>query len=106
MKRTPKLEELLELEDFRKRTAMYIGKKKISILNAFIDGVFYSFDAYNVDEGWIFDGFHDWVADYYNWTESTAGWKNIILKECSGDEEKSIDEFFKLYDKFKNQKSS
>ena len=97
----PKLKILLESESFRSRTAMYIGEKKLSTLKGFLDGAYYAFDAYDVKEINLFEGFHDWVVDYYGWNESTAGWKNIILKECDNDEMKAVDEFFKIYDKFK-----
>nr|WP_321237197.1 hypothetical protein [uncultured Psychroserpens sp.] len=94
---------LLDSESFRSRTAMYIGEKKISVLKGFLDGAYYSFVAYDVNEENLFEGFHDWVAEYYGFSESTAGWKNIILKECGNDEVKAVDEFFTVYDKFKNK---
>jgi len=48
-----------------------------------------------------FEKFNDWVASYYGWNESTAGWKNIILSESNNDEEKALKEFFNIFDKFK-----
>ena len=96
----PKLKILLESETFRSRTAMYIGEKRLSTLKGFLDGVYYSFDAYDVKEEDYFNGLHDWVANYYGWNETTAGWSQIILIECGNDEEKAVDEFFKVYDKF------
>ncbi len=99
----PKLKMLLESESFRSRTAMYIGEKNLSVLKGFLDGIYYSFDAYGVSEENLFEGLHDWVAEYYGWPETSAGWKNIILKECGNDEVKAVDEFFKVYDKFKNR---
>ena len=101
MNKLPKIKELINMHSFRTRTAMYIGEKKISILKSFFDGIYYSLEAYNVNEEYIFNGFDDWIANYYGWTECTAGWKNIILSECNEDEEKAVDEFFNLYDKFK-----
>jgi len=93
---------LLASESFRTRPGMYIGEKKISILRAFIDGYFYATESKNTtsSEKEKFAEFHDWVANYFGWYESTAGWKNIILKECDGDEEKAVDKFFEVYDKF------
>ncbi len=99
----PKLKELLEMESFRSRTEMYIGEKKISILKSFFDGIYYSLEAYELKEENIFEGFDNWVANYYGWNESTAGWKNIILKESENNETKSVDEFFRIYDKFKSE---
>ncbi|WP_298549214.1 hypothetical protein [uncultured Aquimarina sp.] len=97
----PKLKLLLESDHFRTRIAMYIGEKKLSTLKGFLDGIYYAFDAYGIKEENVFEGLHKWTADYYGWTESTAGWKNIILKECGNNELKAVDEFFKVYDEFK-----
>ncbi len=81
---------------------MYIGDKKITILRAFIDGYLFALEANNINlaEKEKFTEFHDWVANYFGWYESTAGWKNIILEECNGNEEIAVDKFFELYDKF------
>lgn len=99
--------DLIVDEDFRKRTAMYLGEKKISILRGFIYGYFYGLDVKEIhlrESEPNFDKFNDWVVTYYNWYESTAGWENIILKECGGDEKLSVDKFFELYDEFKRNK--
>lgn len=103
MEQTPNsIFELLSSKSFRSRPGLYIGEKKISILRAFIDGYFYAaeFDKINSDRREKFAEFHDWVANYFGWNESTAGWKNIILEECNGDEEIAVDKFFEVYDKF------
>ena len=101
MENIPKLKELLELEHFRMRIAMYIGEKRLSTLKGFFDGIYYSLDVYNIDEENVFEGLHEWTAKYYGWEDTNAGWKNIILSECENDEYKAVDEFFKIYDKFK-----
>ena len=49
-------------------------------------------------EFWFFNEF---VARYYNWVESTAGWCGIILEENQYDEEKSFWVFYELFDAFK-----
>jgi len=96
--------DLMNDENFRKRTAMYLGEKKISILRGFIVGYLYGLDAKEIqlrESEPKFEKFNDWVANHFNWYESTAGWNNIILKECGGDEKLAVDKFFELYDKFK-----
>ncbi len=103
MNKILRINELLESKDFRAKPGMYLREKKISLLDAFLAGVYYSIDTYGVDEEIFLDGFHDFVAEHYRWKESTAGWKNILLKECKGDEEKALDEFFKLYDAYKKK---
>ena len=107
MKNIPRLFELLEMDDFRSKTVMYIGERKISTLSSFLEGALYALDAYGVerkDNEPDFREFHDWVSNYYGRDESTAGWKNIILEEVGGNEEKAVDEFFKLFDEFKTEK--
>lgn len=98
---------MLDLEQFREKTPMYIGDWKISSLNAFLSGYFFAVqfrDLGEHDDVVEFGEFHDWTANYFGWKESTAGWKNIILKECGGDEEAALAKFFELYDIFKVRK--
>jgi hypothetical protein len=98
------LSELLLLEHFRMRTAMYIGEAAITNLNAFISAYYIAQAAHEFSQSkvdYIFkQQFHDWVAEYYKWPASTAGWKNIILEECGRDEKKALITFFELYDIF------
>jgi hypothetical protein len=97
--------DLIDLEDFRTRTAMYIGDRKITALRSFFYGYFYAMSTNGivVDDQLSFDDFHDWVAAQFKWKESTAGWSNIILHECNGDEKLALDKFFELYDQFKTR---
>jgi hypothetical protein len=82
---------------------MYLGDKRISSLNAFLCGYHYASEVHHLDDkdSTRFEDFHNWTANYFGWSESTAGWKNIILKECHGIEELALDKFFELYDIFK-----
>ena len=102
MEKLPKsIFELLSSETFRNRLGLFIEEKKIGILRAFIDGFLLAKISENRSlEREKFAEFHNWVANYYGWNESTEGWKNIILKECNGDEEIAVDIFFDVYDKF------
>ncbi|MFN7117094.1 MAG: hypothetical protein ACK4TA_09875 [Saprospiraceae bacterium] len=100
---TPNQSNLLDFINnslFREKTAMYLGEKRLSTLQALIHGYYLAYGA-NPNNN-IFKGFDDWIAKYYGWQESTAGWKNIIVEECKSDEEKAVDEFFKVFDKFKS----
>lgn len=99
--------DLITDANFRKRTAMFISEKKLSVLRGFMDGYFYGIDSKEIqleESEPKFEKFKDWVANYFNWEYSTAGWKNIIIKECGGDENLAVDKFFELYDKFKENK--
>jgi hypothetical protein len=95
--------ELLRSDSFRKRPAMYLGEATLSNLQNFIAGYYFPQDMHKfslIPQEQQFQDFHDWVARYCGWKESTAGWKNIILQECQGDEKKALDSFFELYDNF------
>ncbi|MBD1942803.1 hypothetical protein H6F50_10610 [Coleofasciculus sp. FACHB-712] len=84
---------------------MYLGKKSITLLKAFISGYYFARQTNNVailEEIPPFGQFHDWIARYYNWESSTAGWNNIILQEF-GDEAKALDVFFELLELFKQR---
>ncbi len=69
-----------------------------------MDGYFYALDAMEIhlrEPEPKFEKFHDWTAKYFGWKESTAGWKNIILKESNENEKEAVKLFFEVYDKFK-----
>jgi hypothetical protein len=104
MNNIAKAHNLYELLDqMQVRTAMYVGELSITALYNFIQGYFAALDINGSDEHLIpdFENFHDYVAKYYSYKESTAGWKNIILKENSGNEEKALEVFFYLLKQFR-----
>lgn len=87
-----------------KRPAMYIGDNKISSLNTFLNGYLFSASSHNILAEKVFPPFwffHEWAMEKYSWSESTAGWKNILLQENNHDEEKSLEVFFKMIKEFK-----
>ena len=92
------------ISQIRTRTAMYTGDNKLSSLRSFIDGFRFALNTHSIEinenEPLPFWFFHEWVARYYHWGESTAGWCYMILKENNNDEEKSLKIFFELYDQF------
>lgn len=93
------------LEIIRQRPGIYLGQRSLTALKGFIDGYSFAIVENNIlveEEIPPFRQFHDWVARYYKWYESTAGWKNIILKEV-GDEAKACDVFFELLELFKQR---
>lgn len=104
-----RIENIYDLISLLKsRTAMYTGNNKLSTLRTFIDGFQFALSVNqleNKDHKPIpFVFFHEWVARYYNWYESTAGWCHIILEENNHDEEKSLTIFFDLFDQFSQMK--
>lgn len=95
--------ELIDTKSFRLRPGMYLGQKSIDVLNAVIDGYCYALDSYKITDkrSEEFEKFREWVIKYYSRRQYTGGWKHLILEDCKGDQQKSVDKFFELYDKFK-----
>ncbi len=102
-----KINNIFELIEFiQKRPGMYIGNNTITSMETFLNGYIFASDINNLNldiypKFWYF---HEWVKEHYNWFESTAGWKNIILAESNNDEEKALNVFFELIAKFKEIK--
>jgi hypothetical protein len=93
--------DLIDL--MRTRTAMYLGEYKISAMWSFLEGYNMAIRLNNVaqtPEYPPFWYFHEWAKEKYKWGESTAGWKNIILQENGGDEEKALTVFFEMMTDF------
>lgn len=95
------------IDIIRQNPVMYIGKKSISQLNAFLMG-FSACESYNhlADHTRLmpldFWYMNEYVAHRYNDNySSNVGWAYIILQQCGGDEEKALDKFFDLYDEFR-----
>ncbi|MEH1845679.1 MAG: hypothetical protein V7L25_11940 [Nostoc sp.] len=89
----------------RSRPAMYLGQRSLTALDGFIGGYSFALGENGIfygEETPPFTQFNDWVARYYKWYESTAGWKNIILREV-GNEAKACDVFFELLELFKQR---
>ena len=86
------------------RPAMYIGAHSLVRLNSFLDGCSFLAAEYGIERSETpdFGDFHDWVARRFGWIESTAGWCNIILKECGGNESMALDCFFNLVAEYRN----
>ena len=99
-----KAENLYEFIDLTKvRTAMYVGRSSLSILSANINGYNWACELKGIDEELQpeFHLFNDFVANYYLYNDSTAGWTNIILAENFGNEKAALEDFYKLFDLFR-----
>jgi hypothetical protein len=91
------------LQEIKQRPAMYFGKCSLTCLRAFLDG----YMGARLDLGLPiteqekeFGGFQDWIQERYNIT-SSHGWHSIILF-YSADERAAFDNFFRLFEKFRN----
>ena len=100
------------LDGVRERPALYMGNKSITVLKNFLDGAAYASHILGIDDGYNdfspipFRFFNDYVAQFYNYLESTSGWANMILSENNGDEQASFDMFYTLLDNFRSIKIS
>jgi hypothetical protein len=87
------------LDKLRKRPALFISSHSISALASYIDG-FREGCNYENSESPSFDGFNDFVGEFYG-KYTTAGWKNLILADHFGNEEEALTRFFVLLDEFR-----
>src|SRR5437764_1496231 len=87
----------------RQRPALYLGECSLVRLRAFLDGCLFVVQEFGIEDDTqpAFGGFHDWVARRFGWRESTAGWCNIILQQCGGDDRKALDLFFDLVEEYR-----
>ncbi|WP_313998240.1 hypothetical protein [Xanthocytophaga flava] len=91
------------LDKIKSCPIMYLGKNSITALKQFLGGYSYALHSFGIDNPEMppFVMFHEWSAYRFKWSESTAGWKNIILEECEGDEARALDVFYQVLEDFK-----
>lgn len=96
------------IERMRERPGVWLGKKSISLLNVFLYGYGAAEMDYNIrieqrqqllPLSWWF--MHEFAKIKCNEYESTAGWCNIILNHCGGEEEAALDKFYEFFDEFR-----
>lgn len=96
------------MDDVRERPVLFMGSKSITVLRSFLDGAGYTSHILGIDDGYNefspipFRFFNDYVAQFYNYFESTSGWMNMILNKNNGDETASFDMFYTLLDNFRS----
>jgi hypothetical protein len=84
---------------------MYLGQKSILMLSAFIDGYQYALHSFEISDhkSTKFDDFRNWVIHFYKAGQYSGGWHHLILDNCNDDDQKALDIFFELYDRFKSE---
>jgi hypothetical protein len=96
------------MDAVRERPALFMGSKSITVLRSFLDGAVYTSHILGIDDGYNdfspipFRFFNDYVAQFYNYFESTSGWRNMILNKNNSDEKASFDIFYTLLDNFRS----
>jgi len=95
-----------EIERVRFNPALFMGRLSITALHDYLGGFLSAMIVFGKESSpeklfplpfWFF---HEYVANHYGWNESTAGWRNIILREKYFNEEKSLWAFYELFDSF------
>ncbi|MFH6944459.1 hypothetical protein [Flavobacterium sp. FlaQc-50] len=95
------------LDLIRERPELYIGNKTLTTLCDNINGYNLCYTLNSADENLTphWQEFHDFVALQLNYSESTSGYKNMILESNDFDETESLKVFYQLLDLFKEEKS-
>ena len=96
------------MDGVRERPALFMGSKSITVLKSFLDGAVYASYLLGIDVSYNdfspipFRFFNDYVAQFYNYFESTSGWMHMILDKNNGEEKASFDIFYTLLDNFRS----
>ena len=111
------------LKLMERRPAMWTGEESLRSIHNYISGYYHALlDNKIVQRPLTDEPFFDWVAKRLGYSESTAGWVNMILAYCMGFKPeniiwekffatpvtkeqhlKSIEFFYELTEEFKNE---
>ena len=94
------------LQKIQKRPALYLGRKSIFSLQAFLDGYYYARRELEIPltaQESEFQEFLQWIRKRFD-VETGQLWSSILLFH-SADESKAIERFFDLFQEFINQKN-
>ncbi|BAY96449.1 hypothetical protein NIES37_03820 [Tolypothrix tenuis PCC 7101] len=95
------------LEKIKQRPGMFLGKSSITRLRAFLDGYMSSREDLGLpptQQEIEFNQFPDWIQTRFKIT-SAQGWDSIILF-YSTDERDALNNFFELFEQFRNGESA
>jgi hypothetical protein len=101
----PKAENLYGLiNQVKGRPGFYFDADNISALYHFVNGYVQALVAKNIDEAETppFQDFHEFVRHRTKFSESTSGWRNMLLNFNGNDEAKALAMFFALFEEFTN----
>ena len=101
------------LDTMRKRPGMWLGTPDITKLRTYIDGYLHAVhDLENKNAKpqttlfpLDFKFMHEFARIKTGSYGSAAGWANLILEECGGDERAALERFFEYLDEFRSLKA-
>lgn len=94
------------LERIRESPGLYIGGKSITGLYHTVLGYELALGMHGIATDHSLQlpsDFHDWIAYRLHFSESTSGWKNMLLSATSN-EGAAFDRFFELLDEYRSRK--
>jgi hypothetical protein len=92
------------LDVIREKPAMYIGSRSLSALAQFLAGYGFALQVHEIPSTHrLPQDFHEWVAYRLHFSESTSGFKNMILKRVP-DEPAALDRFYELLDEHRTRR--
>ena len=94
--------ELIDM--IRMRTEMYTGHSSPTHLHSFLSGYFFAKTHEAIkEESPKFHRFHDWVANKFDYYESTSGWAYMI-EDQREDKKEALYLFYELLDEYRGIK--
>lgn len=85
------------IKQIEKKPELYVGRKSLSLIEAYIYG-WLNRDEKNVSDSFLLGDFQNWIQEYYK-IQTSQSWARIILFH-SEDEHNALKKFFQLFDLF------
>jgi hypothetical protein len=96
------------IQSIKQLPSLFLGQNSISVLHNVIMGYNLSCNIHDIHDKYIkkdlLSDFRVFVLKQYNSVDYALNWHNLILKFNENNEEKSLDEFFRLFDLFLKHK--
>ncbi len=96
------------IAQIRERPGFYVEEGNLSALYHFINGYMLACFSKGIDEEEfpLFEAFHEFVRERTGFSESTSGWRNMILSVNNHNEADALAMFFALFDEFTRQSTA